>query len=153
MIGSATFSSCGRYRYVLTREDGSRRIVFVMLNPATADADRDDRTIAQCRKYAARFARARRWSHHVVIVNLYGFRTPSPRALFLADDPIGPDNDRHLHAAIDSADLLICAWGRHGKRADSLLPLRGAHRLGRLNGDGSPRHPCRLPDRVPLLRW
>jgi hypothetical protein len=39
----AVISNCGRYRYLLRRtwDAGRPRILFVMLNPSTADADND----------------------------------------------------------------------------------------------------------------
>jgi hypothetical protein len=48
--GSAVISSCGRYRYLLTRhmDQQPRTATFIMLNPSTTDADKDDqRTFAR----------------------------------------------------------------------------------------------------------
>lgn len=50
---SAWISSCGRYRYSLTRDwkregDFDRTCVFVILNPSTADGSVDDPTIRKC---------------------------------------------------------------------------------------------------------
>ena len=47
MKRDALFSSCRRFRFELTRDwDSSRpRLMYVMLNPSTADAERDDPTI------------------------------------------------------------------------------------------------------------
>lgn len=44
---NAVISSCGKYRYVLTRQlgSGSKTATFIMLNPSTADATQDDPTI------------------------------------------------------------------------------------------------------------
>jgi hypothetical protein len=56
--GTAVISDCGRYRYSLTRSwaDGDNRVVFVMLNPSTADAEVDDPTIRRCIGFAKAWA-------------------------------------------------------------------------------------------------
>lgn len=45
-VGSASFSSCGAYRWVLRRRwDRRPALLVVMFNPSTANADDDDQTI------------------------------------------------------------------------------------------------------------
>lgn len=55
----AKISDCGKYRYSLSRRWGEIRagrppIVFVMLNPSTADHTVDDPTIRRCIAFAKR---------------------------------------------------------------------------------------------------
>ncbi len=52
----AEISPCGRYRYRLGRAWGPapRTMMFVMLNPSTADAYEDDPTIRRCVSFAKR---------------------------------------------------------------------------------------------------
>ena len=54
---NAVFSACGRYRYVLTRQvsAGTRPATFILLNPSTADATKDDPTIRRCVGFARRW--------------------------------------------------------------------------------------------------
>jgi hypothetical protein len=56
VIAGAVFSGDERYRYRLTRiwEVSRQQVLFVMLNPSTADADKDDQTIRKCMARAAR---------------------------------------------------------------------------------------------------
>jgi len=54
---SAIVSPCGQYRYLLTRTAESispmkSTVVFIMLNPTTADATLNDPTIRRCRDFA-----------------------------------------------------------------------------------------------------
>lgn len=154
MRGDATFDPSGRYRYRLARSwRRGRRVAFVMLNPNNADATRDDPTIRRCVGYA------RRWGFAALdVVNLFALRARHPRDLRRAEDPVGPDNDRHLRAAIRRADLVVCAWGATPlarERAASVLGLlRGARLrcLGRTKG-GAPRHPLYLRRDVRLVRF
>ena len=71
----AQLSDCQKYRYALWRRWGEgSQVVFVMLNPATADAAKDDPTIRRC----IGFARA--WEFGSLAVgNLFAFRTASIR--------------------------------------------------------------------------
>ncbi|MFM7320548.1 MAG: DUF1643 domain-containing protein, partial [Armatimonadota bacterium] len=79
--GWATLSECGRYRYRLERRwsgepDDGDAVVFVGLNPSTADAGSDDPTLRRC----VGFARA--WGFPaVVLVNGFALRAADPRAL------------------------------------------------------------------------
>jgi hypothetical protein len=145
----AQMSDCGTYRYRLWREwDKSRpTLVFLMLNPSTADHLIDDPTITRCfaRAVANDFGR-------LEVVNLYPLRATDPDELLSHPDPLGPRsraNSAILEAA-DRASMVICAWGSHkavSTRADDVLHLLGItsmdwklFHLG-LNLDGSPKHP------------
>lgn len=111
MIKTADISPCGRYRYALGRRWGDGPgVVFVMLNPSTADAERDDHTIRKCMSYA------RRWGHYrIVVVNLFAFRATDPKDLRAAmargEDVVGPLNDIAIRGVVAGADRVVCAWG------------------------------------------
>ena len=51
---NATFSSCRTYRYSLSRiwDKKKKYVLFVGLNPSTADEEVDDPTIRRCINYA-----------------------------------------------------------------------------------------------------
>jgi hypothetical protein len=74
---TATISDCGRYRYTLGRTwSDEPPVLFVMLNPSTADADVDDNTISKCIGFA------KRWGHGgITVVNLYAWRATNPKEL------------------------------------------------------------------------
>ena len=141
MNGSALFSDCRTWRYSLTRElTGVRRMVFVGLNPSTADEEADDPTIRRCVGFARDWGFAR-----LDVVNIYAFRATDPRALWAADDPVGPENDRVLVQVVGSADLVVAAWGVWARR-DRVRDLAGIlarvplYALGAAK-EGAPRHP------------
>lgn len=152
---TAALSPCGHYRYWLTREWASGpRVTFVMLNPSTADADRDDQTIRRCVGYA------RSWGYAgLIVVNLYAWRSTSPRALWAAPDPVGPANDGYLLGAASLALMhrspLVAAWGANARpeRVAAVRAISGMHWLSTLalTKDGQPRHPLRLrADLIPV---
>jgi hypothetical protein len=153
VTGGATFSADRRYRYRLWRRwDQSRPVVaFVMLNPSTADACRDDPTIRRCAAFA------RRWGYGgIEVVNLFALRATDPRALDTADDPIGPNNDRYVRRALAAARTLVLAWGARGVTGDRatsagrLVSLRRSRCLG-LTRSGEPRHPLYLKSDARLV--
>ena len=152
--GGAVFSECGRYRYGLWRvwDEGGASVLFVGLNPSTADGGRDDATVRRCVGFA------RDWGYGGVwVANLFGWRATRPAELRRAADPVGRANDAWLRRLAEDAGIIVTAWGNHGtwQQRDevvlSLLP-RPRHHLG-LTRHGQPRHPLYLPAATPLCLW
>lgn len=160
---SAVISGCGRYRYLLDRAWGNSApvLLYVMLNPSTADAEIDDPTIRKCVGFAKRlgFERLR-------VANLYAFRATKPKALPMADNPVGIENDAYLGHSIATAERVIVAWGGHklpirwryskARRVEDFLRVAGPNQLLECLGtcgDGSPRHPLMLPYATPIEPW
>lgn len=157
----AVISDCGFYRYWLSREIRStgkiKPIVFVMLNPSTADANNDDPTIRRCIGYAKSWG-----GSHLIVVNLFAFRATNPDVLWdrATIDPVGALNDEAIEIACDYAyaheGKVVVAWGEHGAYMD-----RGYEVLThieqfkpvclKLNKSGSPAHPLyQRKDAVPV---
>jgi hypothetical protein len=157
----AEFSPCGAYRYTLTRQFAMRApepMVFVMLNPSTADAMLDDPTIRRCMGFAKREGYG-----GLMVVNLYALRATDPKALWRADDPVGPANWDWLLLACRMAAQnnrpVVCAWGAGAKEDRVAALLRAAEHTGaRLTclgktKSGAPRHPLYLRWDAPLEAW
>ena len=107
---TAVFSEDRCYRYLLRRRVGesSRRVLFIMLNPSKADEKRNDATIRRCVGFA------RSWGFGILeVVNLFALMSTNPEALLKAKDPVGPDNDAAIRAALEVADTVVLAWGNH----------------------------------------
>ncbi len=143
MIKRAEISYCQRYRYSLTRDWGmkglaNKKLIWVMLNPSTADANTDDHTIRKCVGFSVRYG-----YHSLEVVNLFAYRATSPKDLKAATNPEGPDNDFYLERAAGSDHDVIIAWGNHGtymnrdNEAMKLFPH--ANCLGVTKG-GNPKH-------------
>lgn len=145
------------YRYVLRRDIGtlhgsSGTVTFVMLNPSTADADKDDPTIRRCIGYAQDQKAA-----YLEVVNLFAFRATDPHDLPSSVEAIGPRNDEYIRASVRAASVVICAWGSTGNgstgmqripRASAVLELiaecgKVPHCLG-ITKYGDPLHPLYL---------
>lgn len=148
----ASLSDDRLYRYLLWREWESRPkkrgyVLWVMLNPSTADASGDDPTVRKCIGFSKRWGYGR-----LEVVNLYAYRATKPKAMWEAEgngiDIVGPLNERAIEAGIKGAALIVAAWGAgaHEAEHDDLvrqLQEGGAMCLGR-TAMGEPRHPLML---------
>ena len=163
----AVISPCRLYRYVLRRDvdpilwtfppiEGFQvtkshgKMTFVMLNPSTADAEKDDPTIRRCISFARGSGAA-----SMEVVNLYALRATNPSELNRGGgvDPIGPRNDEYILESVHTADIVICAWGttdapRKASRIVSTLKIieecgRAPMCLG-VSKFGDPLHPLYL---------
>lgn len=131
--------------------------VFIMLNPSTADAEKDDPTIRRCVAYA------KAWGYdRLDVVNLFAYRATDPKtvlAMTRDDDPIGPDNQEIIEDVTMNAGKVICAWGTHGKHIGQdetvlgwIWPETTTYALKRTK-DGSPSHPLYLPKNLAPFEW
>lgn len=142
---NARFSRCRNYRYSLERSwpvpgrGKRRRVLFIGLNPSTADHRKDDPTIRRCAGFA------RDWGFaELEVVNLFAYRATYPADLKQAADPVGKRNDywiRHCHR---QADLTIACWGNDGEflqRADKIMNMLTDLHCLNLNRSLQPAHP------------
>jgi len=150
----ATISDCGKYRYRLWRKWGhGSPLLFVMLNPSTADHEIDDPTIRRC----LRFADAHGYGE-LEVVNLFAYRATDPNDLKRAGYPVGPENDQHIAAAVHEAAAVCLAWGsnaagleRPGVVLQQLRALGVKPQCLRITRSGYPQHPLMLPSDCRLM--
>ncbi|WP_031483982.1 DUF1643 domain-containing protein [Maridesulfovibrio frigidus] len=141
MKKTAIISECGYYRYELRREWDNLlpTVLFICLNPSTADNETDDPTSRVCINYA------KRWGYgSLTIANLFAYRSTNPDILSTVNDPVGPKNDAHLKRLIKESDEVICAWSNDGglyKRDQDVLPLVSNPKCLVKLKSGKPGHP------------
>jgi len=141
MKKAAILSEDKRYRYQLSRiwDDAKPLILFIMLNPSTADADVDDPTIRRVIRFATS------WGYGgVYVANLHAFRSTDPKALNQVDDPIGKDNVSYITTLIGMVDKVIYAWGNNKKEPAWLSELVQTPYCIDLSKNGIPKHPLYL---------
>jgi hypothetical protein len=153
MKRTAEISDCGKYRWWLQRRWAPGPIVtFVMLNPSTADAVRDDPTIRKCIRFA------KLWGFSALAVrNLFAWRATDPRDLAAAiargDDVAGGDRGDAELLAAKSAGLIVAAYGGRCEakaRAKWFIEHTAPKPIWAIdyNLDGSPTHPLFLKPRL-----
>lgn len=155
----AVISDCSQYRYRLTRQWGDRSnpvaCVFIMLNPSTADAAKDDPTIRRCISFAKREG-----CNLLEVVNLFAWRATDPGELPSVGDPVGPDNDFYLRQPYDDKPkVVVAAWGACPFAKDraeyvlwKLLAGIDVMCLGTTKA-GHPRHPLYVKNDQPLIPY
>jgi len=140
----ATFSDCRTWRYVLWRTWNETRgiVAFIGLNPSTADEIADDPTIRRCCDFA------KRWGFGgIYMLNLFAFRSPDPKMMKSAEDPVGPDNDRALVVWAFKAEKVVFCWGNHGTyrgRGKKIMAKIGPAECFGFTKLGEPKHPLYL---------
>lgn len=141
MRKDAKLSDCRKYRFALWRiwDDSKPHVMFIGLNPSTADEAEDDPTISRCISYA------KSWGFGgVCMANLFSYRATEPAVMLTAEDPVGLENDQWLVKLASEAGLVVAAWGNIGghmgrsQKVKLLLP--GLHCL-KVNKSGEPAHP------------
>lgn len=152
----AVISDSGLYRYRLWRrvsDDNDSRLLFIMLNPSTADASVDDPTIRRCLGFARELGFG-----ILEVVNLFAYRTSSPAELWShAGNIVGPDNDKHIAEAAEKADMIIGGWGAASNASMRALAVNKI--VGRriqalaLTKSGAPRHPLYLKSGLTPVAW
>lgn len=157
VIGSATFSSCGRYRQTLTRDwtpDGTepRTIMFVGQNPSVATADVSDPTCDR------ELGFARRWGFsRYVKTNMLDWRATEPKNV--PNDPeiaCSSDNLTAILSEAENAEEILLAYGKLHKRYADIVnrTLNALRKTGKplsclkLNKDGSAGHPLYISSKT-----
>ncbi len=161
----AKISPCEKYRYSLCRNWGEtssertqRYIVFIGLNPSTADDNFDDPTIRRMMSFA------NDWGYkEIEVVNLFAYRATDPKQLKKVDDPIGPENDGYINRRIRSrycAEVIFC-WGSHDTGDREIEVLRNIHKIseplpaiksfGMTKRGDHPKHPLYMPQDTEMI--
>ena len=150
---NAIFSDCRKYRYALSRTwNGKKKtILFIGLNPSTADEKIDDPTIRRCINYA------QNWGYgSLLMINLFAYRATMPTELKNVKNPIGNDNDLHIIELLKKVDLVVAAWGNEGshlnrdKEVKKLIPNL---KCLKINKSGQPAHPLYQKKDLKLIKY
>lgn len=153
---AATFSADRVYRYRLSRiwRDDKPALMWLMLNPSTADESRDDPTIRRCIGYSMN------WGFGGAIIhNLFAYRSTIPMELVSVwcTDPVGIENDAAISA--DAARCkVVCAWGNNVIKLKLTSRLESIRRVldgadlyyVKLTKSRQPQHPLYLHSRLTL---
>ena len=145
---TAVISKCEKYRYKLTRtwDEDKGKVLFIMLNPSTANHIENDLTTIRCINFAEK------WGYGgIMIGNIYPFRAKRPKDLrkwlndFICSDGHGATktNEVHVKEMASEADIIECARGCNYKEGipDWVDSLGRLHYLELCDDGITPKHP------------
>ena len=141
MQKSAVLSKDRIYRYSLSRvwDESKPYVLFIGLNPSTADEREDDSTIKRCIDYA------NRWGYGgLQMANLFAYRATLPSDLKQTKKPVGVDNDRFIRELSRNAEMTIVAWSDDGTYLDrniEVLKIIESPMCLKINKSRQPAHP------------
>lgn len=154
-------------RYSLTRvwDEKKPSILFIMLNPSTADALKDDPIIKKCISYA------KAWGYGgLYVCNLFAYRATDPNELksLKKKEREGQFNYLHIENTIiyHSIEKVVFAWGNNkivSKLMDFSKLEEALNKAGEivdfktycleLSKSGTPKHPLYLRGDLKLKRF
>lgn len=140
----ACFSECRKYRYALWRiwDKSMPLVMFIGLNPSTADETAPDPTINTVR------ALATNWGYGgFYMMNLFAIVSAYPEVLKSHPDPLG-NNDGWIENVAKKCKDVVFAWGRFKEakeRSKKIIDQFPEALCIKILKDGSPKHPLYTP--------
>lgn len=159
MKREANISTCGNFRFSLSRtwDEEKPKVMFIMLNPSTADAEKDDPTIRRCIGFA------QSWGYGGLIVcNLFAWRATSPKGLEEKEFKRIGTNYHTILTEAAKVDTVVCAWGNKPVLDKMLygapsayIPFEVTPKLHylELSVTGTPKHPLYLKKDLKPIKW
>lgn len=138
----AMFSECRKYRYALWRiwDESKPLVMFIGLNPSTANESANDKTIARVIGFATS------WGYGgVYMMNLFTYVTKYPTELVKDDNK--EENFKRILEIAGKCKLIMFAWGNFyvmGRDKELMALIPEGHCL-KQNKNGSPQHPLFVP--------
>lgn len=152
----AAFSDCRKYRYALWRIWDKRKpfIMFIGLNPSTANEHENDATIRSVERISINNGYG-----GFYMMNCFPFVSTNPKDLIaIADSPEQHLNNTWLMEMKLKCSDVVFAWGNFDvvkdlKRDTELSEMFPKAKVLVKNKNGSPRHPLYVPSNVELVEW
>ncbi len=146
----AEFSICGEYRYQLWRifDDSKPLVMFIGLNPSTANQTKNDNTVTKLIKVSANNGFG-----GFYIVNLFAVISKDPNILITHPNPLG-DNNEWLLKTSALCNRTVFAWGNFKEAKERSIQVASMFNNPYCfiqNKNGSPKHPLYCKDETILI--
>lgn len=150
----AYFSHDNKFRFVLWRiwDDTKPKVMYVGLNPSTANATKNDNTITKLVKVS---------KHNgfggFYMLNLYSYVTPYPECLKGNWEIMDGINNKHLLDFSGKASKVVFCWGNFKESQEKASELKHAFQQEAWclfkNKNGSPKHPLYCKDETQIIKY
>ena len=149
----AEFSDCRKYRFALWRiwEKSKPLVMFIGLNPSTANAQKNDNTITKVNKIASNNLYG-----GVYMMNLFPYITSKPSELDNSSQLPIVYNDLIVKEISKKCKDIVFAWGafKQAKEKAKIYATIFPDALClRITKDGSPWHPLYCRDNTRLIPY
>ena len=148
----ANFSEDRKYRYCLWRiwDLSKPRVMFIGLNPSTANESQNDNTITKVVKIAKNNGFG-----GVYMMNCWAYISTDPTHLKV--NPMSNEwNDNMISLIASKCDEVVFAWGnfnivKETGRDIELIEMFPTAKALHINKNGSPKHPLYCKDKSTLI--
>ena len=148
----AHFSEDRKYRYLLWRvwDESLPKIMFIGLNPSTANETTDDPTIRRV------ISMAKSWGYGgIYMANCWPCVTSDPKLITVNEFSTRWNNDTLTYAASE-CKAIVFAWGafkivKEMGRDKELIEMFPNAQALHINKDGSPKHPLYCKTNTQLI--
>lgn len=145
---SAVFSPCRKYRYTLKRvwDKSKPMVMFIGLNPSTANETKSDNTVTRCVNFAAS------WGFGgMYMMNLFAYVSTNPDELITSGEPID-ENNFYLYQIAAECQTIIFAWGasfkQHQNRMNKVKKMFPGAYCIKISKTGEPCHPLYMNSKL-----
>lgn len=163
-FSGAIFSPDKKYRYCLWRSRHQHidpplkphAIMFVGLNPSTANESTNDPTVTRCMNFSWD------WGYDFFfMMNVFALRSTDPKLLYTAHQPRGLLNPFYIQRVAQKCNAAVCCWGNHGKycnagkHVEMILRYKSNIQIFHfgLTNENQPKHPLYLPKDNKIIKW
>ena len=134
-------------------DEKEKPIVWIALNPSTADENKLDPTLTRIKNYSIKFG-----FNCFYMLNIFAFRATDPNVMLKENNPTGKDNDYWIKHICKLSNTIVCCWGNHGKhlnRSDQIKEMLKQFNLFYLDmsNENEPKHPLYLNSNLNLNRF
>lgn len=148
----ADFSEDRKYRYKLWRtwDESKPKVMFIGLNPSTANETDPDPTVTRCINFA------KSWGFGgMFMMNLFAYVSTDPKKLVTSGEDIYVNRHKLIETALES-DLTVFCWGcfkQAAERAKDIIELFPRGHCIRRTKSGNPEHPLYLPGNLKPIKF
>ena len=146
MIRGAIKDDKNRYQLWRIWNNNKPLILFILLNPSTADDKNDDKTVKKLIGFTKKYDFG-----GFYIGNLFSYISPSPHPIKFVHNEV--KNINHIKLMNKKCKKVVLGWGNLGANPNWLLDEIIDPMCFGINKSGTPKHPLYLSYKTELIKY